>query len=65
MNKKIKSDVFTFDENIAVINKSKSEDKLEKKEIDFSKKENQKKNKKENQKESIDNIINEDPFFFF
>lgn len=67
MNKKVKSDVFTFDENVAIItaksdsnlvktSKSEKSDKTPEKKI--------RKNKSNNNFD-IDQDIKDDPFFFF
>ena len=66
MNKKIKSGVFTFDENVVSISKD------EIKEINLKNNDNSQKIKQNNNiikdktnKFNIDKLLKEDPFFFF
>jgi hypothetical protein len=63
MNKKIKSDVFTFDENIVIVNESddKKNESLNKKKIEKP----EIKKVKSIQKIDIDQELKDNPFFFF
>jgi len=59
MNKKIKSGVFTFDENVAHL-------EYENKKVDETKSTNinEKKELKDKKKDFVSEILKEDPFFF-
>lgn len=64
MNKKVKSGVFTFDENVAHVQyenkkeyENKNEDKIE------SKDENKSTNNKDKKTDFVSEILKEDPFF--
>ena len=65
MNKKIKSDVFTFDENVVSINKNEVKELKNIKTNDTA--QNIKNNNiiKDKTKFNIDKILDEDPFFLF
>lgn len=63
MNKKIKSDVFTFDENVVIVNESneKKKDSLNTKKIEKP----EIKKVKSIQKIDMDQELKDNPFFFF
>lgn len=65
MNKKIKSDVFTFDENVVSINNNEVKELKNIKTNDTT--QNIKNNNiiKDKTKFNIDKILDEDPFFLF
>lgn len=67
MNKKVKSDVFTFDENVAIITAKTDSNLVKTSKSEKSDKTPEKKiiKNKSNNNFDIDQDIKDDPFFFF
>lgn len=67
MNKKVKSDVFTFDENVAIITAKSDSNLVKTSKSEKSDKTSEKKirKNKSNNNFDIDQDIKDDPFFFF